>query len=124
MPVAINNTKVRLVNHPIYRHALITEKEDGTIIYQLPERLPFIETDDIRVHTVQQEERLYDLAIMYYGKTRTTPWIYWEVIANFQPVPIIDPSVPLPEGSEIYIPSDSYIEEVALGPTLTDAPEL
>lgn len=107
----------------VYRHALAKTLDDGTIITALPERLPFEDRNDTILHIANGRERLWDLAQRYYPN-RTFNWDLWDVIMQFQPEPITDPSVPLPSGKEVFIPSADYIDEVFDGPTLAAFPEI
>jgi len=113
-----------LLTSSIYRHALAVRTDEGAIIFELPERLPFEDRDDTIVHIANGQEYLWDLAQRYYSNTRAQAFDLWDVIAQFQPEPIVDSSVPLPEGKEILIPSIDYIEEVVSGPSLASTPEL
>jgi hypothetical protein len=126
-------TETILVDN-LYRHAPAVQLDSSnhlapgtalnSILFRLPERVDYEDDDDIIIHIVADGERLYDIAQFHYGTARNNPWDMWEVIAQFQPEPILDPSVILETGREIYIPSSEFIEEVAYGPTLTDTPKL
>jgi hypothetical protein len=48
----------------------------------------------------------------------------WEVIAQFQPQPIQDASVPVPKGQRVLIPSSEYIEDVLFGEPLSLVPTI
>lgn len=108
----------------LYRHAYAVQEDDGTVVLMLPERLPHEDLDGTTLHIVSEGERVYDLANLYYKRTARSAVDMWDVIAQFQPTPILDPSVPLKVGTEVYIPPDDYVEEVAYGPSLTEAPVL
>lgn len=109
----------------VYRHAYAIRKADtGEVFFRLPERMPFEERDDNILHIVQRGERLWDIAVRYFQGRRFRACDMWEVLANFQPNPIIDPTVLLRAGQVIYVPSDDYIEEVVFGPSLADVPAI
>lgn len=107
----------------IYRHALAIQKDDGSVIFLLPERLPFEDRDDTISHIGNGEEYLWDLALRYYPD-RPNSWDLWDVIMQFQTEPIQDASIPVPKGREILIPSDEYLEEVVSGQPLSEVPEI
>lgn len=108
----------------VYRHALAVRKDDGSIIFQVPERIPFEDRDDTIVHVCNGQEYLWELAQRYYGDIRDVALDLWDIIAQFQPEPVTDSSVPIAEGTEILIPSIDYIEEVVSGESLSETPEI
>jgi hypothetical protein len=108
----------------VYKHAPLGRRDDGSLIFMLPERIPFDPDDDYTMHVCQGGERLRDLAIRYYKDVMYSPLDLWLIIRDFQPEPIQDASVPLKAGTIIYIPSSEFIEEVAYGDPLSDAPEV
>jgi hypothetical protein len=109
----------------LYRHAQAFKKsEDGLLYWGLPERLPHEDRDDTTVHTCHGGEFLWQLAQDYYGDVVGNAGDWADIIAQFQPNPIVDRSVPCRSGQEVLIPSLEYIEEVALGDSLMDVQEL
>jgi len=108
----------------LYRHSRLTQKEDGSVFFTLPERVSFDDQDDVTTHIANGQEFLWDIAQQYYKRVYVSPLDLWEVLMQFQPEPIQDPSVPVPLGQEVYIPSLEWIEEVAFGQSLADVPEL
>jgi len=108
----------------VYRHANIIQNEDSTIVFTLPERVGYEYDDDITIHIVSDGERLYDIAQFHYKDTAIAPWDLWDMLAQFQPEPILDPSVPLPSNMEIYIPSADFIEDAFFGMSLAETPEI
>lgn len=108
----------------VYRHAAFFVRADGAMFFHVPERVGFEYDDDYVVHIANGSEYLWDLAVHYYSGVRGSPVDLWEAIAMFQPEPIQDPSVPLPQGKEVFIPSADFIEEVLQGPSLADTPDL
>jgi hypothetical protein len=108
----------------IYRHAKAVAKEDGSIIFQVPERIGYEDDEDISLHIVQEGERLWDIAQSHFGQSRHNPWDIWDLLSQFQPEPILDASTILKTGMEIFIPSDDFVEEALSGVSMIDTPEI
>jgi len=108
----------------IYRHAPADQLPDGTVIFLLPERVEFEDDDDVIIHRANANEYLWDICMRYYGQVQLNTMDLPEVLANFQPDPILDLSLPLAEGRDVYIPSMDFIQDVAKGPSLADTPAL
>jgi len=115
----------------VYRHANAVRLDEATnvapvnaVIFRTPERISFEDMDDTIIHIAYADEYLWDIAAKYYKHLRWTPLDLAEILAQFQPAPIVDYSTPLPAGLEVYIPSEEFIEDVVLGPSLTESPEL
>jgi len=90
--------------------------EDSENREHLGEREPFRfkAFPDTQVHTVNEGETLFTLAGKFYsGMTR--PAGFWWVIADFQPDPIFDPTIPLALGRVLFIPSTQVLQDVILG---------
>ena len=60
----------------------------------------------------------------HYKEHYNQPWFIVEIVAQFQPLPIIDPSVPLPPHFELHLPSVEFIETVAYSDTYVGLPEM
>jgi len=107
------------------RHGQSYQNADGEVHLTLPERLPHEDRDDTITHVCKAGERLYDIAIHYFKDSMGDYAVdCWEIIAQFQEDPIIDGSVLLESNRVLLIPSDEYIQEVALGDPLHEAPLL
>ena len=80
--------------------------KDDSGIWLLTEREPFRYRDlsDNRVHVVQEGDTLFNLAGKY---LRPLPRAcgFWWIIADFQPDPILDPTIKLEVGKTLWIPS-------------------
>lgn len=121
--MATEQPRIQLVSS-LYRHATILKYGDGGLIFTVPERLPYIERDDTTLYVTRGGEYLWDIAIKQYGRSVPKAWDLWQVIAEFQPEPIQDSSLPLAAGKELYLPSVQYINEVAFGDSLANLPVL
>lgn len=75
-----------------------------------PEPFLFRAIQDTRVHIVQEGETLWTLAAKFY-KGLPRPAGFWWVIADFQPDPIIDPTLELQRGRSLFIPSIRTVVE-------------
>lgn len=80
----------------------------------LTEPAPIIYEDSLDniIHVVQGGERLQDLAHKYFAEfgSNTFPSAgLWYIIAQFQPTPIVDPTIKLADGMKLYIPSKRYV---------------
>src|SRR5438552_3903313 len=84
----------------------------------LSEREPFgfrSRSDNIK-HLARAGESLFTLAGRYYRSIPRAAGLWW-VIADFQPDPILDPTVELTEGSILVIPSVRTLLEEVLAET-------
>ena len=77
----------------------------------LTEREPFGFQDfaDNALHTVRQGETLYSLASRYFAPIDNAAQLWW-IIADFQPSPIFDPTIPLAPGAVLYVPSMTVVQ--------------
>lgn len=75
-------------------------------VLQLTERepFPFKAYPDNVEHTVAEGDTLWSLAALYFDPLPRAAGLWW-VIADFQPDPIQDPTIALPLGSRVIIPS-------------------
>jgi hypothetical protein len=80
---------------------------------QLTEREPFLFRNykDNREHLVKEGESLFNLAARYFDGIDNPAELWW-IIADFQPDPILDPTIKLELGRTLIIPSVRTVEEV------------
>ena len=105
------------------RHLFTTaQKRDGDERVFLSDRTPFrfLDLPDNRVHTVGSGDTLPRLAAKYFAPLGNLPEIsaatLWWVIADFQPIPIHDPTIQLVSGEQLIIPSVRTVRERILQP--------
>ena len=99
--------------HRLSRYSFTAGYQEDEV-FQLSDREPyrFKQFVDNVTHTVSAGDTLFTLAAKHYvGMTR--PAGLWWAIADFQPDPIIDPTIGLAIGRILFIPSTrTLIEEV------------
>jgi hypothetical protein len=109
----------------VYRHAQAFRVEDsGKLYFGNPERIPYEDRSDTTLYTCYGGEFLWELCVEFLKDAYPNPADLAEFVANFQPTPIVDWSVPLRAGQKIYIPSVDFLEEVAYGDSLLDVQDL
>lgn len=69
---------------------------------------------DTRVHVVAEGDTLFSLAGRYFAPLPRACGFWW-VIADFQPDPILDPTLRLTPGRQLHIPSFRVLTDVILG---------
>lgn len=81
----------------------------------LTEREPFgfREFVDNRAHTVRQGDTLFGLAGRYFASLERGCG-YWWAIADFQPDPIVDPTLELDVGRRIVVPATRVLTDFIL----------
>lgn len=96
------------------RHRFTTATNiDGRLV--LDNRVPFgfRELDDTRFHVVVEGDTLHTIAGQYFDNIPRGCGLWW-VIADFQPTPIIDPTIKLVAGSTLAIPSERTVNDLIL----------
>jgi hypothetical protein len=89
---------------------------DGEGRLHLTDREPyrFREHADNRVHVVVQGDTFWDLAGRYFAPLPRGCGFWWAV-ADFQPDPVVDPTLELEPGRRLFIPSLRVLTDVILG---------
>lgn len=80
--------------------------------FQLDEREPFRfrELPDNRLHRAVEGDSLFTLAARFFPNFDRPAGLWW-VIADFQPQPVLDPTVRLRPGALVVIPSERVVRE-------------
>lgn len=88
---------------------------NGTIL--LSEAVPFryVERDDNIVHQAVEGDSWFTLAEMYYWMlSHRAAGLYW-IGCDFQPEPVVDPTLAIQGGKTIILPSASVVRSEILG---------
>ncbi len=83
--------------------------DDGVLRLEDRPPLTFRDLADNRTHTVVQGDTLWLLAGRYFAPVPRAAGWFW-ALAEFQPVPIVDPTLALEPGTVLVIPSISAVE--------------
>ena len=95
-----------------YQHSTTYTDTAGARFLTEPPLIPYVDSLDNKVHTVTGGESLQDIAHKYFGDFGSDTFpaaALWYIVAQFQPTPIIDPTLRLPAGLRLYIPSKAYV---------------
>ena len=100
------------------RHIFCLGAKDRNGLLHLTDREPYRyrSHSDNRIHTVVQGDTIFHLAGRYFSPLPRGCGFWW-VIADFQPDPIVDPTLELETGRHLYIPSLRVLTDVILGDT-------
>ncbi len=100
------------------RHEFTLGVRDAADNLILTEREPFRFQsfgDNVR-HTVREGDTLFTLADLFFDGLTERPAGLWWVIADFQPDPILDPTLELEPGRVMIIPSVRTVREEVFNP--------
>lgn len=92
-----------------YASCLGVTDDDGRLVLTERELFAFRDLPDNRVHVVVQGDTLWHLAGRYFVPLPRACG-YWWVLADFQPEPIVDPTLELEAGRTLYVPSAATLE--------------
>lgn len=90
-----------------------TRNEAGRLFLSEREPYGYRELADTRRHTVVQGDSLWGLAGRYFAPLPRACGFWW-VIADFQPDPIVDPTLALEPGRVLFVPSVRVLTDVVL----------
>ncbi len=78
---------------------------DGNLF--LSERVPFryVDRDDTIEHVAVAGDTWWSLADLFYGSVPDAASLLWYVIPDFQPAPVVDPTIAIVPGTILYVPS-------------------
>ena len=104
-----------------YATCIAIRDDAGRLV--LSERAPFAYRAfvDNRVHAVVQGDTLWHLAGRYFVPLPRPAGLWW-VLCDFQPEPIVDPTVALDVGRRLYVPSIATLERALAGAPYVGGP--
>lgn len=104
-----------------YCKGIRDDGQEGAL--QLTDRNPYGYRDlpDNREHTVVDGDTLMNLAGQYFLGIERPAGLWW-VIADFQPEPIHDPTLRLPPGTNLVIPSNRTVLELIFNESRRNEP--
>ena len=97
-----------------YSFSLGVRDDDGRLYLTEREPYRYREHGDNRAHVVVQGDTLWGLAGRYFAPLPRACGFWW-AIADFQPDPIVDPTLALEPGRRLAIPSLRVLTDVILG---------
>lgn len=103
-----------------YQYSAGILDEVGDLILTDPDPFPFQQLADTTIHAVETGDTLWGLAHEYFQPLARPSGLYW-IIADFQPVPIYDPTIALQAGQTLYIPSVRTVLEQIFSATRAQA---
>lgn len=96
-----------MIQHPDSRYVNVEHLADTAGRIYTADRIPFrfTQRDDSILHIAQAGESWWGLAQKYYFEISDRPSGLWWVICDFQPQPVVDPTLIIQPGSEVVVPS-------------------
>ena len=99
------------------RYVGVAQETDADGIMYLDDREPFTyrEKADTIVHVAREGDTWERLAQLYYSGISERASGLWWVICEFQPQIVVDPTLAIPNGSLVYVPSMLVAQTEILG---------
>lgn len=98
-----------------YQYCYELFDDDGVPYLTEPEPFEYRDEPDNRVYTAVDGDTLWGLAhFAFAGYPR--PCGMWWIIGQYQPTPIIDPTIAITAGTKIYIPSERVVRLMLFNP--------
>lgn len=94
-----------------YQYSVGSLDGSGDLILSDPEPFTYVSLADTVIHTVATGDTLWGLAHLYFQPLARPSGLYW-IIMDFQPVPIVDPTIALSTGQILHIPSVRTVTEL------------
>ena len=88
-------------------------RRTGKLFLSTPVPFRFEEHADTVIHYTTEGQTIDQIAEYYYGDNG---WRYWWAIAQFQPNPIVDPTLSFQANTEILIPSKRVLTQIIQNP--------
>jgi len=88
---------------------------NGTTLLAEAEPFRYVAREDNIVHSAVEGDSWFTLAEMYYWMISTRPCgLYW-IVCDFQPEPVVDPTLAIQGGKTILLPSAATVRSEILG---------
>lgn len=93
-----------MLNDSRYQYCMELFDASGIPYITDPEPFGWSDEPDNTIHTVIEGDTLWGLANRYFAGHIRPSGLWW-VIADYQPAPIVDPTLALVPGTRLFIPS-------------------
>lgn len=90
--------------------------DTGRLLLSEYEPFRFQTLSDNRTHVAADGDTLFTLAGHYFAPLPRPAGLYW-ILADFQPDPIVDPTIALVPGTTIWVPSLRTVQELIFSET-------
>jgi len=93
-----------------YRYCTVLEKDDENRTKYFDEREPFrfVDETDNRIHLAVDGDTWWGLCHRYFPSIPRKAGLFW-LLCEFQPEPVIDPTLCIKAGTRILIPSERLV---------------
>lgn len=93
-----------------YTFCVAVQDDAGRLFLTEREPYGFRALPDTRQHVVQEGDTLFSLAGRYFAPLPRPAGLWW-ILADFQPQPILDPTLALDLGRMLFVPSVRVVTE-------------
>ena len=105
-----------LSRHTFTIGTALTDEDDERLFLTDRDLFAFRQLNDNRSHVVVAGDTLFSLAGKYFRGLPRPAGLWW-VIADYQPQPYHDPTIELPVGAVLVIPSPRTVEQLVFSET-------
>lgn len=91
-----------------YRYCTGFEDSDGNQYLDEREPFRFRDESDNRFHVAREGDTWWGLAWRYF-KSFKRPSLLWWLLCEYQPEPVVDPTIKIEPGREVVIPSERVV---------------
>lgn len=98
-----------------YRYSYEYEDDDGKGYLADYEPFGYVDESDNRFHVARDGDTWWGLAHIYFQGISRMSGLWWAIV-DFQPEAVIDPTVAIPAGKTIVIPSERLLRTKLFSP--------